>query len=134
MQRHSSKRDAILTALRSTTAHPTAQEVWDILRETNPGISLSTVYRNLGEFVADGTAIRVPSNDGKDRFDGNINPHTHFVCSRCGRVTDIRYHSDPAADPAMDAEAEEMTGFKVHGHEVTFRGLCTDCLEAEHLI
>lgn len=131
MQRHSPKRDAILSVLRASKSHPTAQEVWDGLRETAPGISLSTVYRNLSEFVADGTAMRVPSNDGKDRFDGNINPHTHFVCSRCGRVTDIPFASDPAADPEMDAAAEKMTGFKVSGHEVTFRGMCKSCLAAE---
>ncbi len=131
MQRHSQKRDAILAALRSTDTHPTAQEVWESLRDTAPGISISTVYRNINEFVADGSAIRVPSNDGKDRFDGNTVPHTHFVCRRCGRVTDIRYESDPAADPQMDAEAARRSGYRVEGHELTFRGLCSDCLLQE---
>ena len=47
MIKHSKQRDAILTYLHSTKSHPTAETVYENVRESIPNISLGTVYRNL---------------------------------------------------------------------------------------
>ena len=44
------KRNAILACLRSTTSHPSAEMVHDMLQQDHPDISLATVYRNLSRF------------------------------------------------------------------------------------
>ena len=51
MKRHSKKRDAILTCLRQTKSHPTAEWIYQKLKPEYPNLSLGTVYRNLSEFV-----------------------------------------------------------------------------------
>ena len=44
--RYSKKREAILTALRQTDAHPSAEWLYQTLKATHPDLSLGTVYRN----------------------------------------------------------------------------------------
>lgn len=126
MQRRSDKRDAIYAALCASRLHPTAQELWEALRDELPGLSLSTVYRNLSEFVAEGRAIRVPSGNGHERFDARTAPHAHFVCTCCGQVRDVPFAADPAA--LLEGEAARaLEGFQVQGHELSFSGLCYSC-------
>ena len=44
------KRNAILSCLRGTVLHPSAEMVHEMLREEHPDISLATIYRNLALF------------------------------------------------------------------------------------
>ena len=45
--KYSRQREAVLVYLRSTKSHPTAEQVYQKIREEFPKISLGTVYRNL---------------------------------------------------------------------------------------
>ena len=42
------KRNAILSCLRGTVLHPSAEMVHEMLREEHPDISLATIYRKRG--------------------------------------------------------------------------------------
>jgi len=48
--KHFRKRDAILSCVRSTEIHPSAEWVYENVRHQMPDISLATVYRNLALF------------------------------------------------------------------------------------
>mgnify|MGYP000708904984 CR=1 FL=1 len=48
------KRNAILSCLRGTVLHPSAEMVHEMLREEHPDISLATIYRNLALFKSQG--------------------------------------------------------------------------------
>ena len=50
-RKNSKKRHVILEALAATTAHPTAQELYQQLKPDYPDLSLGTVYRNLSLFA-----------------------------------------------------------------------------------
>ena len=54
VRKHSRKRDAILSCVRGTTCHPTAEWVYTQLKPEIPDLSLGTVYRNLAMFKQDG--------------------------------------------------------------------------------
>ena len=41
------QRQVIIDELRSVTSHPTADDVYDMVRRRLPNVSLGTVYRNL---------------------------------------------------------------------------------------
>ena len=45
--RHSHQREMIYNYLLNTEGHPSADMVYDALREEIPNLSLGTVYRNL---------------------------------------------------------------------------------------
>ena len=55
------KRDAILTCLRATDTHPSAEDVHRMLQAEHPDISMATVYLNLSLFKEQGI---IQSRDG----------------------------------------------------------------------
>ena len=53
MRRHSKKRDAILSCIRRSHLHPSAEWIYTQLKPEHPDLSLGTVYRNLALFDVD---------------------------------------------------------------------------------
>lgn len=122
--RYSKKREAILSAIRSTQVHPTAEWVYQTLKPAHPDLSLGTVYRNLSFFMKQGTIKSVGVVNGQERFDGRVMPHSHFICKRCGAVHDL---PQPEVLADVDRNVSEQYGFSVERCELTFYGLCSDC-------
>ena len=125
---YSKKREAILEAMRSTDCHPSAEWVYHKLKSEFPDLSLGTVYRNIALFREDGTLVSVGTVNGQERFDADLSPHPHLICSRCNAVIDVRADLDTGA---LYEEIEDRYGGKVDRHEVIFHGLCKNCIEAE---
>ena len=118
------KRNAILTCLRQTTEHPSAEWVYAKLKSEYPDISLGTVYRNLARFKEQGEIISVGTVNGVERFDGNTAPHVHFVCNRCTAVLDL---PEIVVPEALSHTAEQSVGGRVEACQLTFYGECTQC-------
>ena len=122
--KHFRKRDAILSYLQSTLAHPSAEMVYAGLKPRIPDLSLGTVYRNLSLFKQQGLASTVATVRGVERFDGNTEPHVHFVCTACDAVIDL--HQMQLPDALRDA-AENSCGGRVTACQLCFSGLCREC-------
>jgi Fur family peroxide stress response transcriptional regulator len=123
VNRRSKQREAIVRVLRGTKSHPTADWVYEQVRNEIPNISLGTVYRNLKMMKERGEVLELGSAGGLGRFDGNPQNHYHFRCDRCGRVYDI----DEPIDRTIDERVAARTGFEVFHHRLEFRGLCIEC-------
>ena len=123
--RYSKKREAILTAIRETKCHPSADWVYQSLKPTHPDLSLGTVYRNLDFFRQHGMVRSVGVVKGQERFDAMTAPHTHFVCSCCGDVIDL---DDIQLDAELDRTVCEQYELAIERHELTFHGLCQTCM------
>lgn len=119
---YSKQREALLNILRGTKSHPTASEIYDKLHETDPRISLGTVYRNLALLAENGMIMRIDTDHDSAHYDGCTDPHYHFVCDRCKRVSDIDI--DPLV---LDREVAEKYGCSVSRHSLIFYGECRDC-------
>ena len=104
-RKNSKKRQVILEALAATTAHPTAQELYQQLKPDYPDLSLGTVYRNLSLFAEEGDAMSVGVFRGQERFDARTNPHAHLHCVQCGRVIDVPLPGEPEAQRRADRNA-----------------------------
>ena len=122
--KHFRKRDAILNYLRKTTAHPSAETVYEEIRQEMPDVSLATVYRNLALFRQQGMIISLGAVKGVERFDGNTTPHVHFICSCCGRVDDLHQMQIPET---LRQTAAMHTGAKIQECRMNFTGVCTEC-------
>ena len=118
------KRNAILSYLRSTDVHPSADMVYAHLKPEIPDLSLGTVYRNLSMFRQQGTIASLGAVNGVERFDGNTMPHVHFICTGCSAVIDMPQLQVPQK---MTQTAEIMLGGKVDACQLTFTGLCGSC-------
>ena len=119
------QRKVILEGLRNTTSHPTAAEIYDIVRQELPRVSLGTVYRNLETLSRDGHILKLDLDEGQKRFDGRTNHHYHLRCLRCGSVLDIDL--DPQTE--IVKKANRTNNCLVTGHKLEFFGLCPQCLK-----
>ena len=121
------QRLAIYKTLAGSTEHPAAEVVWDNVRKQLPAVSLDTVYRAFRLFEQLGLLTRVETGQNHARFDGNLEPHHHFVCTRCGTVFDFESASADAV--ALPASVREMGIAESIRLEV--RGVCSKCREEE---
>ena len=124
--KHFRKRDAILTCLRQTKTHPSADWVYNRLKPEIPDLSLGTVYRNLSLFKEQGLINSLGTVKGVERFDGDTHSHVHFICTECGAVQDIE--GMPQL-PSLRSSAEHDLGSQIQGCQITFTGLCRNCIE-----
>ncbi|MDO5293725.1 MAG: transcriptional repressor [bacterium] len=124
----SRQRESIKEYLKSTKEHPTADMVYQHVRQIYPKVSLGTVYRNLNLLTELGEITKVDCGDGYDHFDGNIGPHYHVVCNECGSVYDLEMESIDHINVIAEAHFKG----KITGHMVMFRGICEKCLEEEN--
>lgn len=124
--KHFRKRDAILSCLRQTTEHPSADWVYAKLKPEIPDLALGTVYRNLTLFKDQGLITSLGTVGGVERFDGNTTPHVHFICTSCHRVMDLAQIQVPEE---LNASASRATGGQVESCQLTFRGRCAGCKE-----
>ena len=122
--KHFRKRDAILTCLRQTTEHPSAEWVFSQLKPQIPDLSLGTVYRNLSLFKEQGLITSLGTVNGVERFDGNTEPHVHYICTGCGRVLDLHQIRVPEE---LNQAAAMGSGSEVTGCQLTFTGVCSEC-------
>ena len=128
MEKNFKKRTAILSFLRQTKDHPSAEMVFNHLKPEIPDLSLGTVYRNLSMFKAQGEIISLGTVNGVERFDGNVEPHVHFVCNGCAAVADLPQIQVPEE---LNRQVNEATGGQVETCNLTFTGLCKDCKQSQ---
>ena len=121
--KHFRKREQILAYLKDTKSHPSAEMVFARLKPEIPDLSLGTVYRNLAMFKQQGVIASIGTVDGVERFDYNTAPHVHFICTGCNSVLDM-----PMAMPELLSKAADASGGQVDTCQVTFTGLCRDCV------
>ena len=66
--------------------HPSALDVYKRIKSRHPTTSHDTVYRTLDTFAEWGLIDKVEYLDAKIRFDPNVKPHHHFICTECGSI------------------------------------------------
>ncbi len=128
---YSRQRQSILEYLQSTKSHPTAEMVYNHVREEYPRISLATVYRNLSQLLEAGEIIKISTGDSFEHYDADTSPHSHYFCRCCHRVMDI--YMAPTAEQILSASSVGIG--TVEKASLLFTGVCRDCLmetQAEH--
>ena len=117
------QRKIILEELRKVKTHPSADEIYEMVRLRLPRISLGTVYRNLEILSELGEIQKLQLSGALKRFDWDTNKHYHIRCVRCNRVDDA-----PIAPlNQIEDELYESTVFEIIGHNLEFVGLCPEC-------
>ncbi len=129
MIRLTTQRQIILEELSKVKTHPTAGEVYDMVRKRLPRIGLGTVYRNLELMAENGMIVKLEVGGTQKRFDATTDAHYHIRCSCCGRVDDIDV---PVIDSLVDAAAENSS-YQILGHHIEFTGICSKCSEKENI-
>ncbi|MBE6642315.1 MAG: transcriptional repressor [Ruminococcaceae bacterium] len=122
-ERNTYQKSLIKDVVLNTCTHPSADAVYDKVKEVCPNVSKATVYRVLNDLADKGEVYRVRVLDGPDRYDKTIFKHYHVKCASCGRVVDTMY----TTNEDIEKVAGENCEFKITGHEIIFEGICPEC-------
>jgi Fur family peroxide stress response transcriptional regulator len=118
------QRQAVLEALARRDNHPSADELFEDVKLTIPGISRTTVYRVLETLVKIGVAQKIGTHESRARFDADTSRHAHLICVGCGLLID--FDGFEARD--LMRNTQDSHGFRLLNYSVQFTGLCPDCL------
>ncbi len=122
--RRTKQREVILEELAKLCAHPSADELYGLVKKRLPRISLGTVYRNLEVLSREGVIARIDTAGSQMRFDAETGDHQHIRCVGCGRIDDV-----PAgvARARCGGRVAKETGYRVLGRRVEYIGVCPAC-------
>ncbi len=123
--KYSRQRESIKEFLMSRKDHPTADMVYENMKNIYPNISLGTVYRNLSLLADIGEIQKLASYGGADRFDARTDEHCHFMCTECGRVSDL----ESEGFDRLLKQAEDNFHGRITGCSIRFFGICEDCIK-----
>jgi len=117
------QRVQILKNIMERHDHPSADNIFQEVRQALPMISFNTVYKTLETFCQLGLIMKVNPLHEVARYDGNTTPHTHLICRRCHQVEDLfwDWHTKTTL-PDVSA-----SGFQVEAVVVQLFGLCRRC-------
>jgi len=117
------QRQLIYETVMSLPGHPSADGVYDIVRQEIPAISLATVYKNIRVFLERGIFHEVSFHHGSLRVEPNLRPHHHVVCVRCRSISDL----DEAELEPVQLKHKVLRGFEVQRFAVDVLGICQSC-------
>ena len=124
MEKYSKQKEEIFNFIKAAKNHPTAEEIYLKLNETNSNVSRGTVYRNLNNLVDKSIVKRISIPNQPDRFDFIREPHNYAICKECGRVFDFHYSLD---DEKFRESVSKETELQVFSNEFTIYGICSSC-------
>ncbi len=118
------QRTEVFREVACTDEHPDADVILRRVRKHIPNVALDTVYRILYRLEDEGLICRVQMSADRLRFDGNVEVHHHFVCSRCGLVRD--FASDEVDKVRLPDKVRAWGDIK--GRHLQIRGVCRQCM------
>ncbi len=122
-RRKSLQRDQILKIIKSSSDHPTALRIYDVLRKENPTVSMGNVYRNIRILIEEKLVKCREFGDGVEHYDAITDLHYHFVCEKCGIIQDFNI----PLQNNIEIIAKENTNNIITGHTINFYGFCEKC-------
>lgn len=121
------QRVAIFQLLLDSTSHPTADAVYQKLKQEYPSVSYDTISRTLQTFTEIGLLDVVEGFGGAKRFDPNVNHHHHLHCTRCGKIFDFENRAYDDIDIPEDIDQD----FQVISRRVVLKGICKECQKSK---
>lgn len=121
-----SQRKAVLEALGESRGHPSAEDVYLLVKQKNPRVALGTVYQALGVLEEIGVIKAKHWSESPTRYDLNVGPHLDIRCLRCGEVSEVPgVHFD-----GLEESIRAATPYEVKRATVVVEGLCPACRDA----
>lgn len=123
--RFTPQRMMIIQVLVAQQNHPTVEQVYEIVRESYPSISLATVYNTVSMLARHGLIATIHGGKEGLRLDPNSTVHAHQHCTICGTVIDIPITVQVRLDESAYHE------FHPEQLEVALYGRCAKCQAPE---
>lgn len=121
------QRLAILKELINNYKHPTADTIYQTIKQQLPNISFDTVNRTLITF-AQNNVIKIAEGRGRaKRYDPITQPHHHFYCVKCDKIFDFASEKYDKIKIPKDITRK----YQVFSQKIVLDGICKDCIKNE---
>jgi Fur family transcriptional regulator, ferric uptake regulator len=119
--RKTKQRAAVQNAVENASRPLSIAEVLEAASRSVEGIGIATVYRAIGDLVAEGTvaAVEIPGEPTRYELAGKSHHH-HFQCEQCQKLFDIEGCIE-------NLKKLLPPKFRLSDHAVTLYGLCAAC-------
>ena len=117
------QREVILETFLDAQGHVSSEDLYRAIRERNPRIGYTTVYRTMKLLVEAGLAEERHFDDGVARYEIEHEHHDHLVCTRCGKIIEF----ECALIEKTQGEIGARYGFRILRHRHELYGHCQDC-------
>src|SRR3712207_6411431 len=118
-----SQRRAVLEALKEAQGHPSAEDIYLLVKKKNPRVALGTVYQALSVLEEIGVIGSKHWSESPTRYDLNVEPHLDIRCARCGEVSEI-----PGVELGeLEEHIRNNTPYAVTRTTMVIEGLCPAC-------
>ena len=104
--------------------HASIEDIYSEIRETQPTLSLATIYKNILTMVEKEILVEVPLAGAKSKYELKKHEHIHLICQKCGSVEDEELIEDPQRSFAKLLEKDSFT---LTSSQVNLYGLCRNC-------
>ncbi len=116
------QRLALYEALKASTDHPTAEELYRVVKPQAGRLSLATVYNTLEALCKVGLARKMPTTNGSCRYDADTNEHSHVRLRETGEIRDLPAELSERLARELPrhiiAEIEQRLGVTIYGAKV----------------
>jgi Fur family transcriptional regulator, iron response regulator len=112
----SAQRVAVAQYVLYTDQHPSADQVWTVVKESFPMISRATVYNTLNLFVEKELLRELHLSATSVVFDPKLDTHHHFIDDATGTIHDVAW------DKVQVCNIETLRGFEIRDYQVVMRG------------
>jgi Fur family transcriptional regulator, ferric uptake regulator len=118
-----SQRRAVLEALKEVRGHPSAEDIYLIVKKRNPRVALGTVYQALSVLEEIGVVGSKHWSESPTRYDLNLEPHLDIRCVACGAVSEV-----PGVELGeLEERIRDNTPYEVTRTTIVVEGLCPSC-------
>jgi Fur family transcriptional regulator, ferric uptake regulator len=118
-----SQRRAVLEALKEAQGHPSAEDIYLIVKKKNPRVALGTVYQALSVLEEIGVVGSKHWSESPTRYDLNVESHLDIRCAGCGEVSEI----SGVELGELEMNIRENTPYEVTRTTMVIEGLCPSC-------
>ena len=113
--------ERILSIIREVTCHPTAEDIYMMMKERYGKVVLATIYNNLNTLCEEGLIRKIVMDNAPDRYD-KITSHDHLICVKCGTIADF-FMDD------LTPLLEEKLGDTILSYDLMCNYICPSCRE-----
>ena len=120
--RRTTERYAILHRIMGITGHFTVEELQQMIEQDGFHVSRSTVYNTM-ELLIETRILRRHVFEGMQaQYERITLPHTHLICTSCGKVKEVKDNSLAAM-----MNAKRFNAFNADHYCLYVYGTCTAC-------
>lgn len=120
-----SQRGLIFDVFWQIEDHVSPEELYNLVKQSDPKVGQATVYRTLKLLCESGIAREVNFGDGVARYEPAFGQshHDHLICTNCSRSVEV-------VDSKIEQLQEKLAkkhGFTLTGHKLYLFGVCPEC-------